>query len=91
MLAAIEGNKEMVSTLLKHKASVTAKDKDEQTALYHAVSNGNYEVTKLLALQPHSDINTKNRVSEGGREVRKGGREVRKGGSEGGTGGRDGG
>lgn len=62
MLAAIEGNKDMILTLLRHNASVTAMDKDGKTALYHAASNGNYEAVKILVGQPLTDINIKSKV-----------------------------
>ena len=62
MVAAIEGNKEMTSVLIKHKASVTAKDRDGCTAVYLAASSGNYEALKMLAQQPMSDVNIKNVV-----------------------------
>lgn len=65
MLAAIEGNKEMVSVLLKHKAKPNVMDLDGETALYHAASNGNYEVVKILAGLPLADVNLKNKVSTG--------------------------
>ena len=36
MLAAIEGNKDMVNTLIKHMATVDTLDFDGQPALFHA-------------------------------------------------------
>lgn len=62
MLAAIEGHKDMVRTLLQHQASVVARDQDGCTALYLAASNGNYEAVKILAEQPLADVNVKNKV-----------------------------
>ena len=66
MLAAIEGHKVMVHTLLQHGASVVAKDQDGCTALYLAASNGNYEAVKILAQQQLADINIRNKVRFGG-------------------------
>ena len=63
MLASIDGNKEMVLVLLKYKASVIARDIKGCTALYHAASNGNYEVVKVLVAQPLTEVNVKNKVS----------------------------
>ena len=63
MLAAIEGHKDMVRTLLQHGASVVARDQDGCTALYLAASNGNYEAVKILAQQQLADINIRNKVS----------------------------
>ena len=64
MLAAIEGDENMVQVLLNHKASVTCVDVDGCSPLFHAADKGNYEVVKMLVGHPQTDINLKNKVSQ---------------------------
>ncbi len=62
MVAAVEGNKDMIRTLLQYNASVAAVDQAGCTALYLAASTGNYEAVKILAQQQLVDVNVKNKV-----------------------------
>ena len=62
MVAAVEGNKDMIRALLKHNASVVTRDSEGCTALYLAASNGNYEAVKVLAQHHLADPNATNKV-----------------------------
>ena len=48
LLAALEGNVEVVQTLLAHGANVNATDSDGGTALFNAAQEGNVEVVQTL-------------------------------------------
>lgn len=50
MLAAINGNEEVVSTLIKHKANLELKSNEGETALSFAISNDNAAIAKKLIL-----------------------------------------
>jgi ankyrin repeat protein len=50
MFAAAEGQLEVVQTLLDHRADVTLRDVDGDTALDFASQNGHSDVARLLSL-----------------------------------------
>jgi uncharacterized protein len=49
MMAAAEGQSEIVALLLKHGADPSAKDVDGETALQFAASKGHQAVVNLLS------------------------------------------
>ena len=66
MLASVEGQKDVVKHLLSKKASVSLKDISGATVTFLTASVGNYEILKLLLVNPRAlaEINTKDGVSD---------------------------
>ena len=62
LTAAVGGNKDVASLLLRNNADINARDKDGKTALMIAVVNGHQPLVEIL-LENKADISIQNEVS----------------------------